>query len=88
MNNHERAVEHRLEANRIYAEIIAMQLLMTNSIDELVGTIYEELSVAGAQAVRDTQDRIFGYRIQMEAMHVRALGHLQSAYDLDATPDE
>ena len=88
MGNYDRVSELRVEANAIYSDILAMQLLMTQSIDQLIGTVYLDLSPAGKLSVKDTQDRIFGYRIEMEAMHVRALKLLEIANTLESSDDQ
>ncbi len=83
MNDYDRATELRLQAHQTYSEILATQLLMTGCIDQLISTVYVELSLADKQGLKDIQDKIFGYRIIMEAMHVRAQKLLETASSLD-----
>jgi hypothetical protein len=77
------STELRLQANSIFTRTAALKKERLDAKAQLKRILRSESSASSGEVVHELRDRIFGYRIEIEALEVLAHRLLKQARDQD-----
>jgi len=73
------STELRLQTNLIYTRIASLRKDLVGAKAQLKRILRSESSASSSEAAHELRDRIFGYRIELEVLEVRAHRILKQA---------